>query len=157
MPWQRSSRAKVKSVCREWSSGTGKTTLIKSIVANQMVQTAIQGQDPAILLACSANNQAVLNIIESFKPVRAERFQDLQERWLPDLEGYATYLPARNKNEKELVNINYMKLDDSGLFCRLEEETYVEKAERYFLNMVERYTHKRTDDISEAYFGCKRR
>lgn len=132
--------------------GTGKTTLIQSIVANQVVQTAIQGQDPAILLACSANNQAVLNIIESFKPVRSERFQDLQERWLPDFEGYATYLPARNKTEKELVNINYMKLDDSGLFARLEEETYVEKAERYFLNMVERYTHKRTDDISEAYF-----
>jgi hypothetical protein len=104
------------------------------------------------MLACSANNQAVLNIIESFKPQRAERFQDLQDRWLPDLEGYATYLPARNKTEKELVNINYMKLDDSGLFARLEEEAYVEKAERYFLNMVERYTHKRTDDISEAYF-----
>jgi hypothetical protein len=106
--------------------------LIQSIVANQVVQTAIQGQDPAIMLACSANNQAVLNIIESFKPQRAERFQDLQDRWLPDLEGYATYLPARNKTEKELVNINYMKLDDSGLFARLEEEAYVEKAERYF-------------------------
>lgn len=132
--------------------GTGKTTLIQSIVANQVVQSALIGQEPTLLLACSANNQAVLNIIESFKPCKTTRFADLQERWLPDFSGYATYLPARNKSEKELAQINYQKLDDSGLFARLEDEAYLEKVERYYLNMVHRYTQKRTEDISEAYF-----
>ena len=46
--------------------GTGKTTLLQSIVANKMVERAIASGDPPIILACSTNNQAVTNIIDSF-------------------------------------------------------------------------------------------
>lgn len=131
--------------------GTGKTTLLQSIVANEVVLSALRGQDPTIMLACSANNQAVLNIQESFMQTD-QASDELRERWLPDVSGYATYLPARSKTEKELAQINFLKIDESGLFARLEEESYHEKATRYYLNMVKRHTRKSVEDVSEAYF-----
>lgn len=47
--------------------GTGKTTLLQSVVATEVVQGAIAGGDPRVILACSANNQAVTNISASSK------------------------------------------------------------------------------------------
>jgi len=46
--------------------GTGKTTLIQTMVANSVVESALRGQEPAIIVATSANNQAITNIIASF-------------------------------------------------------------------------------------------
>ena len=36
--------------------GTGKTTLIQSIVANEYVKRALKGEEPPIIVAASTNN-----------------------------------------------------------------------------------------------------
>ncbi|MEV2666761.1 AAA domain-containing protein [Paenibacillus larvae] len=46
--------------------GTGKTTLLQSIVSTLWVTHAAEGGEPPIILAASTNNQAVTNVIDSF-------------------------------------------------------------------------------------------
>jgi len=112
--------------------GTGKTTLLQSIVANKIVDRAIKGNNPSIILACSTNNQAVTNIIDSFSKSNT-RTGHLQGRWLPEIDGYATYLPANGKTEAELNGINYKKQSGKGLFNKVENYSYLGKAKKYFI------------------------
>ena len=46
--------------------GTGKTTLLLSVVASLWAKAALEGGEPPIVLAASTNNQAVTNIIDAF-------------------------------------------------------------------------------------------
>lgn len=76
--------------------GTGKTTLLQSIVANEVVLSAIEGDRPRIIVACSTNNQAVTNIIDSFRNVKA-RQGILHKRWIPEITSFGLYLPSKSK------------------------------------------------------------
>jgi superfamily I DNA and/or RNA helicase len=112
--------------------GTGKTTLLQSIVANKIVESALKGEGPPIILACSTNNQAVTNIIDSFSK-SSQKKTDAQIRWLPDITGYATYLPGNNKPQTELDGINYKKLSGDGLFTKIENHDYLQAAKDHYL------------------------
>lgn len=114
--------------------GTGKTTLLQSVVANKVVEHVIEEKDAPVILACSTNNQAVTNIIESFSKVKKSKDGVLYDRWLPDIQGYATYLPSNVKTEKELEGINYKKQTGEGLFGNIENETYLQEAKTYYLD-----------------------
>ncbi|WP_350286917.1 DEAD/DEAH box helicase [uncultured Croceitalea sp.] len=118
--------------------GTGKTTLLQSVVANEVVKSAIIGKDAPIILACSTNNQAVTNINESFSKSQSS-LENLEGRWLPDFEGYASYLPSTKKPSFELQGINYIKLDGTSTFQRLESFDYLDEAKPYFLSKMTAY------------------
>lgn len=121
--------------------GTGKTTLLQSIVATKVVSTAIEGKNAPIILACSTNNQAVTNIIDSFSRSNT-REGKLQGRWLPDVDGYATYLPSIHKTEEELKGTNYKKLDGNGIFGKIENQEYLGRAKEHFLEKSKNYFNK---------------
>lgn len=70
--------------------GTGKTTLLQSIVANLLVEKALLGQEAPRILASSTNNQAITNILDSFG--REARVV----RWLPDITSLGLYLTNRS-------------------------------------------------------------
>src|SRR5690606_41781352 len=99
--------------------GTGKTTLLQSIVSNEVVTSAIRGGDPSLILACSTNNQAVTNIVESFLNVKTKS-ESLYSRWIPEVNSYVPYLPSGSKKVSD--NSPFLKLKQA-MMKRLERRT----------------------------------
>lgn len=129
--------------------GTGKTTLLQSVVANQVVQSAIRGTDPAVVLACSTNNQAVTNIIDSFFSVK-QKPGLLYQRWLPDLNGFGLYLPAQQKAvAKEIPHIKRIAGKLTGAHTEKENNSYLTTAEKNFIDQFERYSGIKGLSVSE--------
>ncbi|WP_233900912.1 DEAD/DEAH box helicase [Tenacibaculum piscium] len=132
--------------------GTGKTTLLQSLVATEFVKSAIKGEDAPVILACSNNNQAVTNIIDSFINSKSS-LDALAIRWIPNFNGYATYLPSNSKNEKGLKNINFLKgnlFGHQGTLCDLENDTYLADAEYYFLINYCHYFDTETNSLEDV-------
>jgi len=77
--------------------GTGKTTLLQSIVADLVVHRAIKQEKPPIIVATSTNNQAVTNIITSFGNIQKVGLSILEERWIEGVSSFAVYFPSGQK------------------------------------------------------------
>lgn len=80
--------------------GTGKTTLLLSIIATEWVKAALADDEPPLIVAASTNNQAVLNILRAFAEIK-EPPGPLAGRWLPELDSYGFYLPSKSKEPNE--------------------------------------------------------
>jgi hypothetical protein len=63
--------------------GTGKTTLLQSIVASEMVARALEQGEAPIFVATAATNQAVANVISAFRGATEGLKHPLADRWLP--------------------------------------------------------------------------
>lgn len=77
--------------------GTGKTTLLQSVVATLYVRAALDGGKPPVIFAASTNNQAVTNIIDSFGDIAVPppRVSDSKtKRWIPGVNSFGVYLPS---------------------------------------------------------------
>lgn len=115
--------------------GTGKTTLLQSVVATEVVKKAISGGNPPVILACSANNQAVTNIIDSFSNVKQQE-GTLYERWLPDVSGFGLYLPRSNREVQAHIPVIKRvqgRLRGAHTEKENENESYLNQAEAYFI------------------------
>ncbi len=89
--------------------GTGKTTLLLSVIASLWIKHARAQQEPPLIVASSTNNQAVLNILEAFAKVK-EREGPLAGRWIKGLESYGLYLPAKSReNDKQGFRVHALK------------------------------------------------
>lgn len=78
--------------------GTGKTTLLQSIIADMMVKHALEKKDAPIIVASSTNNQAVTNIIDSFASAGKSKHQkQLDSHWITNKTSFAMYFPSKNK------------------------------------------------------------
>lgn len=77
--------------------GTGKTTLLQSVIASMVVHWALNGSEaPPLIVAASTNNQAVTNVIESFTTTASDT-DPLSMRWLPCLTSFGLYCPSETK------------------------------------------------------------
>ncbi|MBT5954464.1 AAA family ATPase [bacterium] len=116
--------------------GTGKTTLLRSVVANLWTQAALDETDPPIIVAASNNNQAVTNILESFARIEeTESDPSIQGRWIPDLKSYGLYLCSQTKaKSKPKPKHCYLSPDNEGVMSNLQTSEYIDKATPYFLN-----------------------
>lgn len=118
--------------------GTGKTTTLQSLVANEVVKAVIDGGEAPLIVATSNNNQAVTNILDSFTIV-ASSDSLLTERWISFVNGYGCYLPKMNATNAVLNGYNYHKLNGEGLFEIERNTILLNKEKSHYLNKVEEY------------------
>ncbi|OYD08795.1 DEAD/DEAH box helicase [Paludifilum halophilum] len=82
--------------------GTGKTSLLQSVVSSLWIRRALDEDEPPVILAASSNNLAVLNILDSFKKAgavkpQAESLRPLASRWLPGVDSYGLFCASKGK------------------------------------------------------------
>ena len=139
--------------------GTGKTTLLQSVVADLLVRHALAKALPPVIVGCSTNNQAVTNIIDAFtKDVAQASGTSVFRRWLPDvvfsdgslsvdidkpLHSFGVYSPSSAKRDASLEKgylIDGIERRSDGLyqFCsgpsysKAAPGVYREQASAYF-------------------------
>ncbi|MET3134138.1 hypothetical protein AAKU55_004433 [Oxalobacteraceae bacterium GrIS 1.11] len=104
--------------------GTGKTTLLQSVVAQEWVMAAIEGRPCPIVVAASTNVKAVENVLDSF----ARLGQD-HERWLPDIGGFGLFLASASRQSEHPVYNN----PKEHHFLRFETPDWVGAARNHYL------------------------
>lgn len=82
--------------------GTGKTTLLQSVVASRFVQAALHDLPAPLIVGASANNQAVTNILDSFNSGMQQQ-EGLTTRWLPRAHeglGFGLFLASKSQEAR---------------------------------------------------------
>ncbi|WP_413721907.1 AAA domain-containing protein [Sodalis sp. RH24] len=108
--------------------GTGKTTLVLSIIATEWAKAALNKTEPPVVIATSTNNQAVTNIIEAFGKDFATGTGAMAGRWLPELKSYGAYFPSSGRKAEAVK-----KYQTDDFFNRVESLEYVEDAQAFYL------------------------
>jgi len=108
--------------------GTGKTTLLLSVVASLWAKAALTGGEPPVVIASSTNNQAVTNIIDAFGKDFGEGTGCFAGRWLPDIASFGAYFPSASKEP-----LHSKKYQTQSFFTRVEDAGYVASANEVFL------------------------
>ena len=122
--------------------GTGKTTLVQSIVASLWVDRALRGDEPPLIHVCSTNNQAVTNVLDSFDAAAGQEDRALAQRWLPGLSSYGLFFPASSKSrsgtEKKYQTAELAGNTLRGTLGQMETARYVAEARPYYLERAQR-------------------
>ena len=108
--------------------GTGKTTLVLSIIATEWARAALNKTEPPVVIATSTNNQAVTNIIEAFGKDFSNGTGAMSGRWLPELKSYGAYFPSSGRKADAAK-----KYQTDDFFNRVESLEYVEEAQIFYL------------------------
>ncbi|CAM4420485.1 MAG: hypothetical protein LEGION0398_MBIBDBAK_01269 [Legionellaceae bacterium] len=129
--------------------GTGKTSLLSSIIATKWISAAIQKLPPPIIVAASTNNRAVTNILKSFSKMEGSDKKNTDIRWLPEFTSYGLYLASSRKAEsaKEENYLYRLREKGSGTVEVFYSETYRESAKVYFLEKFNTYYKKTEKNI----------
>ncbi len=120
--------------------GTGKTTLLQSIVANMYVERALKKEKPPLIVASSTNNQAVTNIIESFGKIKTMGYGNLEERWIEGVNSFAVYFPSSDggKNAKN-KGYHYTNSRGKNFISDIESEENISKSKEKLLDNSNKY------------------
>lgn len=120
--------------------GTGKTTLLQTIVADMYVKRAIKKEKPPLIVASSTNNQAVTNIIASFENIKKVGIFNLEERWIEGVNSFATYFPSSSKM-KEAKKEGYQYTNQKGDFfiSDMEDKDNINKSKIKLLQNFNEY------------------
>ena len=132
--------------------GTGKTTLLQSVVATLWVKAAIERGPCPVIVAASANNQPVTNIIDSFAKVEDTGLY--QRRWLDGLESYGMYMPseeASSRDERNQSRHIYHKPREHFMSKTEETEEKWKSAAVFFLEAFNKACPQRKTPISHAF------
>jgi hypothetical protein len=117
--------------------GTGKTTMLLSVVASLWAKAALEGGNPPVICAASTNNQAVTNIIDAFGKDFSVGIGIFAGRWIPGISSFGSYFPSAAR-EKALAG----KYQTRAFFDLTESEDFLTKAETAFLDAAKKaYPH----------------
>lgn len=108
--------------------GTGKTSLLLSVVATLWAKAALEEAEPPIIVAASTNNQAVTNIIDAFGKDFGEGTGPLAGRWLPRLASFGAFYPAASKQKAAAE-----RYQTAAFFDEIETPEFLATAEAHYL------------------------
>ncbi len=131
--------------------GTGKTTLLQTIVADLYVKRAMKREKAPLIVASSTNNQAVTNIIASFGNIKKMDISNLEERWIEGVDSFASYFPSSSK-VKEAKNKGYHYTNQKGEFfvSEVEEKNNIEKSKAKLIECCNNYFRSEYRNISDC-------
>ena len=119
--------------------GTGKTYLLKNLVANAMIRAALDDvtSEPEIFIAAAGSNQAVQNIIEYLQDCSALRWLPdascvVETNGLPTMLGVGTFLASKSADEKRLKHL-FIQDFSNGSYSLYETEEYVKHGKDQFI------------------------
>lgn len=128
--------------------GTGKTTLVQSVVADRFVQHALRKEKAPLIVAFSTNNQAITNIIDSFGSIKAVGTHTLEKRWIAEVNSFATYFPSLNKmGEAYKKRYQYSSVNADGFAQTIDSEENLEQSEKIMLENCSLYFDTPFEDI----------
>lgn len=82
--------------------GSGKTSMLKAVIAQESVIAALEGRPCPIIVAAGATNQSVKNVVSAFPDVLHDDDDDfiLYQRWLPKINNYGSFLASSDALKK---------------------------------------------------------
>lgn len=132
--------------------GTGKTTLLQSIVADRVVRHALRQEKAPLIVAASTNNQAITNIIDSFSAIRSAGQHNLEKRWIGGVDSFATYFPSLNKMQQAADKGYQCTTCNADYFAeQIDAEENLQQSEAEVLANCSRYFNTPFDHID----ACK--
>jgi RecA/RadA recombinase len=108
--------------------GTGKTTMLLSVVASLWAKHALEEREPPIIIAASTNNQAVTNIIDAFGKDFSLGNGVFSGRWLPNIDSFGAYFPSSSRVEQ--AEKSYQTYT---FFKQVETSDYYEQAKNHYM------------------------
>lgn len=131
--------------------GTGKTTLLQSVVANMYVSSALKQKDAPIIVASSTNNQAVTNIIDSFGKIDSINIKNLEKRWITGAHSFAAYFPSKGRiPEAKKNNYQYTTMRGEFFIEHLESKENRTSSQKLFLEEYQEYFKSETLDLYDC-------
>lgn len=142
--------------------GTGKTTMLQSIVADMLVRTTLVAKNnpnsisSPLILATSANNKAITNIIDAFSSSNEDISNvRMDSRWLLyDADGVekfvpmATYLPSNSVDSKKVRDYFITDADGGGNYGALRMRYFKDPSDFYDrASTILGGTHKSAESI----------
>ncbi|RAV28090.1 AAA domain-containing protein [Sinomicrobium soli] len=112
--------------------GTGKTTLLQSVVANLFTQSVLEGGEPPLVVGCSVNNQAITNILDSMHQEETDGV--LFRRWVPGIRSFGLYMAASSRAGQGTgdYQVESSEFLNTGFVRELEDKAKVPGYERHF-------------------------
>jgi energy-coupling factor transporter ATP-binding protein EcfA2 len=133
--------------------GTGKTTMLQSIVSTLWIKAAYERTEPPVIVVSSTNNQAVTNVIDSFGRIK-EVSNPLEGRWIPNILSYGLYLASSRQKEKPDRHTVFPHRGEGkkpgGFPSQVETHAFVAEAETYYLEKSSSYAKTTFSSVKEA-------
>lgn len=131
--------------------GTGKTTLLQSIVSDLYVKNALEEKKAPIIVASSTNNQAVTNIIDSFGSIAGIGIKNLEGRWIEGVNSFALYFPSRNKkHEAERRGYHCTSNKGDAFALNIDSQDNLLKSKEKMFKSASKYFNKEIKDVCEC-------
>jgi AAA domain/PLD-like domain len=108
--------------------GTGKTSLLKTLIADAVVNAAVAGAPPPRIVVTSTNNKPVQKAARDLTFPNGAGLPVERERWLPRLTHFAAFAPSLEQ-AKKAKGLLLLKELDALIFSK----DFAEAAEPYFL------------------------
>ena len=129
--------------------GTGKTTILQSVIANTIVNAVLKKDNAPLMVGCSTNNQAITNILDSMK--LKETSNTLSNRWLPEVNSFGLYLAASSKGkdaskEYQVATTNFL---NDGFVRQLDDKAKISDYEDFFKSKFQ--AHFQVQNIDDDF------